>query len=70
MWIVPAGEKGRWDGPHEGYFHKWGIDFEEFESGAGCFTTGIVENKYGEVFIISDPTKIRFVAWQSKEVSL
>lgn len=30
-------------------FHKWGCDYDEFESGPGNFSTAIVEDKDGTV---------------------
>ncbi len=33
----------------EGVFHQFGIGFEEYENGAGQFTTAIVEMPNGEV---------------------
>ena len=33
----------------EGLFHQWGIDYEEFDTGAGNFTTAIVERPNGEI---------------------
>ena len=33
----------------EGVFHCWGVDYEEFESGAGNFSTAIVERDDGVV---------------------
>lgn len=33
----------------EGIFHTWGVDFEEFESGPGNFSTAIVEMPEGTI---------------------
>ena len=33
----------------KGHFHAWGVDYEEFETGAGNFSTAIVELENGEV---------------------
>jgi len=33
----------------KGLFHQFGCDFEEFESGAGNYTTAIVELPSGEI---------------------
>ena len=33
----------------KGMFHQWGCDYEEFETGAGNFSTAIVEMEDGEV---------------------
>lgn len=33
----------------EGYFHHWGVDYEEFETGPGPFTVGVVELDDGSV---------------------
>lgn len=32
-----------------GYFHQWGINYEEFETGPGNFTTAIIETFDGSV---------------------
>ncbi len=32
-----------------GYFHKWGSNYEEFESGAGNYSVAIVELPDGRV---------------------
>lgn len=32
-----------------GLFHGWGLDYEEFESGAGNYSIAIVEKENGEV---------------------
>lgn len=33
----------------DGYFHQWGCDYEEYESGPANFTTAIVELPDGRV---------------------
>ena len=33
----------------EGIFHQFGVDYEEFETGPGNFTTAIVEMPDGEI---------------------
>lgn len=33
----------------EAMFHQWGVDFEEYETGAGNFTTAIIERKDGSI---------------------
>lgn len=33
----------------EGFFHHWGVDYEEFETGPGPFTVGVVELDDGSV---------------------
>lgn len=43
----------------QGYFHTWGVDYEEFEAGPGNFSTGIVEDLEGNVFEVF-PDDIRF----------
>ncbi len=35
----------------DGIFHQWGTDYEEFESGPGNFTVGIVELPDGKVIM-------------------
>ena len=32
-----------------GYFHQWGCDYEEFESGAGNYSVAIVELPNGKI---------------------
>lgn len=32
-----------------GYFHRWGVNYEEFETGPGNFTTAIIETFDGSV---------------------
>lgn len=32
-----------------GYFHQWGVNYEEFESGPGNYTTAVVELPDGRV---------------------
>jgi hypothetical protein len=32
-----------------GLFHKWGVDFEEFESGPGNYSTAIIEMEDGTI---------------------
>lgn len=56
-----SGKHGWSEKPIDGYFHAWGIDYEEFESGPGQFTVGIVEDEQGNVHHISDVTKIKFL---------
>lgn len=34
-----------------GYFHQWGCDYEEFENGAGNFSTAIVELPDGRIIM-------------------
>ena len=36
----------------EGEFIKWGVDYEEFESGAGNFTCGIIKKPDGQITMI------------------
>lgn len=35
----------------DGYFHEWGYDFEEFETGPGNFSVGIVEDENGIIYM-------------------
>lgn len=42
------------------YFHTWGVDFEEFESGPANMTVAIVEFKNGSIGKI-DPKMVQFV---------
>ena len=36
---------------HEGYFQAWGVNYEEFESGPGNYSVGIVQGKHGIVYM-------------------
>lgn len=36
-----------------GYFHQWGCNYEEFESGAGNYSVAIVELPNGKVIMPS-----------------
>ena len=33
----------------EGYFHQWGMDYEELHDGVGNYTTAIIERLGGDV---------------------
>lgn len=45
----------------EGIFHQFGCDYEEFESGAGNFSTAIIELKDGT--IINPPVEnVKFLS--------
>lgn len=43
-----------------GYFHKWGCNYEEFESGAGNYSVALVELPSGEV-VMPMPDDIQFL---------
>jgi hypothetical protein len=43
----------------DGFFHGWGVAFEEFESGAGNYSVAIVEMEDGSI-LTPDPTDIQF----------
>ena len=47
----------------EAFFHEWGSDYEQFESGAGNLSVGILELKDGSVKTII-PELIKFKAEQ------
>ncbi len=36
----------------EALFHQWGVDFEEFETGAGNYTVAVVERPGGTVELL------------------
>jgi len=55
---VPTGESGK--------FIQYGVDYEEFETGPGPFTTAIVEMPDGTVMNI-DVRLIRFTDLQRRE---
>ena len=42
-------KKGQYHNFEIGYFHQWGCNYEEFESGPGNFSTAIVELPTGEI---------------------
>jgi hypothetical protein len=44
----------------EGLFHKWGNAYEEFESGPGNYTVGLVELSDGEIVEVL-PSHLKFV---------
>ena len=45
-----------------GYFHQWGVNYEEFETGPGNFTTAIIETFGGAV--VSCPAEtVEFLDW-------
>lgn len=44
-----------------GYFHQWGCDYEEFETGAGNFSTAIVELPDGKI-VTPVATNIKFLS--------
>ncbi len=44
----------------EGFFHGWGVNYEEFEMGAGNFSVAIIERKDGSIIELS-PSSIKFV---------
>lgn len=44
----------------EGVFHQWGVSYEEFESGPGNYTVGIVELLDGTVESVL-PHHIKFI---------
>jgi hypothetical protein len=52
---IPNPETGRYkkfkwvDNWQYGVFHQWGVDYEEFETGPGNFSVGIIETVDGKV---------------------
>lgn len=42
-----------------GYFHTWGVDWEEFEQGIGMHTVGIIEDTEGYMHT-APPNRIMF----------
>lgn len=42
-----------------GYFHGWGMRYDEFEAGPGTYSVAIVELPDGSV-VTPDPSQIRF----------
>ncbi|WP_423731644.1 hypothetical protein [Hafnia paralvei] len=43
-----------------GLFHQWGVNYEEFETGAGNYTVGIIELDDGTVEALL-PNQIKFI---------
>lgn len=54
-----VGVDGKWL-TVEGFFHTWGLTFEEFTNGAVGASVGIVEDHDGKVWEIS-PENIQFL---------
>lgn len=50
----------------EANFHQWGLDFEEFETGAGNYSTAIIELDNGVVENIP-AEHIEFIGKQTKK---
>lgn len=46
--------------PVRGFFHQWGIDYEEFESGPGNYTVAVIELDDGTVVMARADT-VKFV---------
>lgn len=42
-------KQGKYHTFFEGYFHRWGCNYEEFETGPGNYSVAIVELPDGEV---------------------
>ena len=42
-------KKGQYHDFEMGYFHQWGCNYEEFETGAGNYSVAIVELPNGEI---------------------
>lgn len=43
-----------------GFFHQWGVGYEEFEAGPGNFTTAIIELDDGRV-VEAVPNTVKFL---------
>lgn len=49
-WVRPEGQTVYHKAPDGvGLFHQWGMDYEEFETGAAAFSTAIVELPDGTI---------------------
>lgn len=49
-WKIPKGKTAREKvKTGEGLFHQFGLDYEEFDNGAGNFSTAIIEMPNGEI---------------------
>lgn len=55
-------ENGKWEEKEfeMGYFHQWGTDYEEFESGPGNYSVAIVELPGGKI-VTPTPRDIEFI---------
>lgn len=55
-------EKNKWvyEEFELGYFHTWGCDYEEFETGAGNYSVAIVELPNGKVVKVN-PIDLEFL---------
>lgn len=53
-------KKGEWIEFSLGYFHQWGCDYEEYESGAGNYSIAIVELPNGNVISVV-PSELQFI---------
>jgi hypothetical protein len=51
----------------DGTFHKWGSDYEEFESGAGSYSTAIIEKADGS--ILNHPVELIKFTDELKEIN-
>ena len=58
-------EKKEWT-PVFGKFHCWGQGYEEFESGPGNFTMGIIELENGKI-VTTIPENITFVSKEENQ---
>lgn len=47
--------------PQEGWFHCWGVEFEEFESGPANTTVAIVELVKDHRVVTINPNQVRFL---------
>lgn len=52
----------------KGYFHQWGCNYEEFETGAGNISTAIVELPSGEI-VMPAADEIQFLDHTKTEPS-
>lgn len=46
---------------HEGLFHGWGFNYEEFDSGPGNFSIALIENPDGTISEVL-PQNIKFIS--------
>lgn len=52
--------------PVEGWFHEWGCDYEEFDSGPANFSVAIIELDNGKI-VEALPCSVVFLAPLSKD---
>lgn len=57
--VFEYGGDGQYHEPYSGWFHEWGVNFVEFESGPGNYSVALVEKLDGSIDAVF-PHMIRF----------